>query len=341
MSRGIVVTGGAGFIGSFVVDALLRAFPDRRIVVLDKLTYAARREYLAPALRTGRAELRVGDIADPAAVRAALEDAEFVVHAAAETHVDRAFADPLGFTRTNVLGTQTVIEACRDARVRLLVHVSSDEVYGEVPSGAAAEDAPMAPTNPYAASKAAAEVYVAAAVRAHRLPAIVVRPNNAFGARQFPEKIIPRFCMRLNSGQPLHLHGDGRHVRNYLAVEDLAEAIALLVRRGAPGAAYNVGTTEEYSNLEVARMVCDAFGTDAARVVRFVPDRPYNDRRYAVRADRIAALGWRPRQTLAGRIPQIAAWYAANLHLYAADSIAIAAVGDGGASPTQRSRARR
>ena len=308
----ILITGGAGFVGSHLMEAMAVAFPGHHLVALDKMTYAADRANIAALLSVGRAELVVGDVCDFDLCRRLARDCDLVVHAAAESHVDRSFHSSILFTQTNALGTHTVMEACREAGVPRIVHVSTDEVYGEILTGVRDETGELNPTNPYAASKAAAEMIVNGYRHSFRLPVIVVRANNMFGTRQFPEKLIPHCIMALLEGRKIQLHGDGRHRRHYLAAEDFAEALMLLARKGAMGETYNIGSAEEYANDQVAGMICDAFGVDFASHVEFVANRPFNDRRYGLTWEKAATLGWRPRRSLMRELPALVQWYREN-----------------------------
>jgi UDP-glucose 4,6-dehydratase len=204
------------------------------------------------------------------------------------------------------------MEACRDAGVPRIVHVSTDEVYGEVLSGEINESGELNPTNPYSASKAAAEMIVNGYRHSFKLPVIVVRANNIYGIRQFPEKLIPRCIMSLIDGKKVPLHGDGSNVRHYLAAPDFAAALVLLARRGQINEIYNIGSREEYQNREVVRMLCEEFNTTFEESVQLVCDRPFNDRRYSISWDKISNLGWAPMQSLKRDIPMVVDWYRKN-----------------------------
>jgi dTDP-glucose 4,6-dehydratase len=316
--RKIVITGGAGFIGSHIVEHLAASLEDTRIVVLDKMTYAADFRNLEGLLHAGAIDLVVGDVCDYNLCRKLLDGADLLIHAAAESHVDNSFHSSLLFTQTNVLGTHTVMEAAREAELPKIIHISTDEVYGEIISGAADESAHLNPTNPYSASKAAADMIINGYKHSFNLPVIVVRANNVFGARQYPEKLIPRCCLSVIRGSKIPIHGNGQNLRHYLSAKDLAEAIALVMTDGELHATYNIGASKEYRNVEVAQMVCEAFGVRFDDVVEFVPDRPFNDRRYAVVYDKIKDLGWAPHRHLDAELPTIADWYRANAHRYGA-----------------------
>lgn len=310
--RKILLTGGAGFIGSHICDHICAAFPDSEVIVLDKMTYAADFRYIMDLVGSNRIQLVVGDICDYKLCRKLVEGCDLVVHAAAESHVDRSFHSSILFTQTNALGTHTVMEACRDARVPRIIHVSTDEVYGEILSGDCDEGRSLNPTNPYSASKAAAEMIVNGYIHSFRLPVVIVRANNIFGTRQYPEKLIPRAIMSLLAGEKIPLHGDGSNVRHYLSAHDFAEALILLAHKGVIHEIYNVGAFEEYANRDVVRMICSEFNADYEANVALVSDRPFNDRRYSISWDKISLLGWRPRRLLAKELPGIVEWYRKN-----------------------------
>jgi UDP-glucose 4,6-dehydratase len=312
----IVITGGAGFIGSHIVEHFARTYPTAEIVVLDKMTYAADIRNIFQLMREKRFHLTVGNICDLDTCQRAVQGAHLVIHAAAESHVDNSFGNSLEFTQTNVFGTHCLMEACRHEGVERIIHVSTDEVYGEVLSGTADENALLRPTNPYSASKAAAEMIISGYLRSYKLPVVMVRANNIFGIRQYPEKIIPKFMISLMMGRKLTLHGSGENRRHYLSAWDFAEALDILARFGEVGGCYNIGTVEEYTNMEMASMISALFGLDAEDTVTHVTDRPFNDFRYAVDWSLMASLGWKPKRSLRDELPVLAQWYADNLSRY-------------------------
>ena len=248
----IIITGGAGFIGSHIVEHFVENYPEAEIVVLDKMTYAADIRNLLHLVSDNRIRLMVGDICDLDTCYRAVEGADLVIHAAAESHVDNSFGNSLEFTKTNVVGTHCLMSACRQAKVDKIIHVSTDEVYGEIIDGKADENAPLKPTNPYSASKAGAEMIINGYMRSYNLPVVIVRANNIFGIRQFPEKIIPKFLLSLMTGKPLTIHGNGQNSRHYLCARDFAAALDLLAHKGEIHGYYNIGTTDEYTNLEIS-----------------------------------------------------------------------------------------
>ncbi len=310
--RKILITGGVGFIGSHVTEQVCAAFPKAEVIVLDKMTYAADVHNVLPLIANDRIRLVVGDVCDFELATRVIHGCDLVIHAAAESHVDRSFHNSIVFTRSNTLGTHTIMEACREMKVERVIHVSTDEVYGEVLSGQADENSPLNPTNPYSASKAAAEMIVNGYLHSFKLPVIMVRANNIFGIRQFPEKLIPRAIVSLIAGEKIPIHGTGTNVRHFLAATDFAHALVMLIQRGKTNEIYNIGSPDELPNLDVVRMICKEFGADFDDSVEFVQDRPFNDRRYAISWEKISRLGWRPQHSLPEEMPSIVAWYKEN-----------------------------
>ena len=337
----ILVTGGAGFIGSNFVRWALSGDPRVRIVNLDVLTYAGNLESLADVDQRyggpgeGRYTFVHGDIRDFDGVRRLLRGANAVVHFAAESHVDRSILGPEIFVDTNVKGTLTLLEACRaelaeHPRPFRLVHVSTDEVYGTLgPEGAFSETTPYAPNSPYAASKAAADHLVRAWHETYGLPVLITNCSNNYGPFQYPEKLIPLMVLNAVEGKPLPIYGDGGNVRDWLYVEDHCEGVLLALRRGQVGEKYNIGGGGERTNLQVVDALCAALeaerpaGDNAALARRgirsyaelktLVPDRPGHDRRYAIDARKIRAeLGWSPRHGFEEGLQRTVRWYLAN-----------------------------
>lgn len=313
----IVITGGAGFIGSHIVDHFANAYPDAQITVFDKMTYAADIQNIMHHIESNRIKLLVGDICNLERCYQALQDTDLLIHAAAESHVDNSFGNSMEFSKTNVLGTHALMEAALKIGVPKIIHISTDEVYGEVIEGAVGEDAILDPTNPYSASKAAADMIIQGYKKSFNLPVVTVRSNNIFGIRQFPEKILPKFMLLLMTGQKLTLHGSGENKRHFLAAPDLCKALDLLVHKGTIGEIYNIGTTDEYQNVEVAHMICEVFGLNPDEWITHIEDRPFNDARYAITWEPLTALGWKPEIRLGNEIGKIAHWYMENFKRYA------------------------
>jgi dTDP-glucose 4,6-dehydratase len=302
----VLVTGGAGFIGSHLVDLLLER-SGTNVTVLDKLTYAGTRLNVAHLDNDPRFRFVLGDVAEPSDVVPLVEWADRVVHAAAESFVDRSIEDSRAFVLSNVLGTQVVLEACRELG-RPLVYVSTDEVYGSRADEPFGEDDPMRPRNPYAASKAGGDLLCRSYVVTYGMPVTTVRGTNAYGPRQHPEKAIPTWATAALHGRPVPVYGDGRHRREWLYVRDFARAIGLVLEHGEPGGVYNVGGGTEMTNLELAKRICAYLGADES-LVTFVDDRPGHDLAYGLRWDRLEALGWAPATPFADGLAITLAWY--------------------------------
>jgi dTDP-glucose 4,6-dehydratase len=305
----LLVTGGAGFIGSNLIRWLLGRYPGFRIVNLDKLTYAGNLENLRDVEADPRYEFVKGDIRDRDLVRSLLPRVRAVVHLAAETHVDRSILDAGEFVLTDVYGTFVLLEALRGApQVELFVHVSTDEVYGSRAEGYFRETDPLEPSSPYSASKAGADRLAHAYRVTYGLPVVILRPSNNYGPCQYPEKFIPLFATNALEDKPLPLYGDGRQVRDWLHVEDHCRAIDLVLRRGRPGDVFNVAADNEAVNIDVARRILAVLGKPES-LIKLVQDRPGHDRRYAIDTGRIRALGWRPEVPFDEGLAATVRWY--------------------------------
>jgi dTDP-glucose 4,6-dehydratase len=317
----LIITGGAGFIGSNFVHLVLRERPHWKLVNLDLLTYAGNLENLSAIERDPRYRFVQGDIAEAADVERAFAAARelggatppWVVHLAAESHVDRSIVSGLPFVRTNVLGTQVLLDLARAHGVTRFLHVSTDEVYGSLgATGAFSEETPLAPNSPYSASKAGSDLLARAAFHTHGFPTLITRCSNNYGPWQFPEKLIPLMIANAAEGRELPVYGDGLNVRDWLYVEDHCEALLAVLERGRPGEVYNVGGNNEHPNLEIVRRILAELGRPQS-LIRFVPDRPGHDRRYAIDAGKIRReLGWIPRFPFEVALPRTIAWYGAQ-----------------------------
>ncbi len=308
----LLVTGGAGFIGSHYVRRLLAdpaAGAPAQVTVLDKLTYAGNLANLEPV--SGRFRFVHGDIADAALLAEVLPGHDAVVNFAAETHVDRSIRGAADFVLTNVLGAQTLFEACLRAGVSRVVQVSTDEVYGSIPEGSWTERSLLEPNSPYSAAKAGADLLARAYAVTYGLPVSVTRCSNNYGPYQFPEKLIPLFVTNLLDGLEVPLYGDGGNVRDWLHVEDHCQAVDLVLRAGEPGEVYNVGGGTELTNRALVERLLQACGAGWDRV-RMVPDRPGHDRRYSVDDTKLRALGYRPRVGFEEGLAATVAWYREN-----------------------------
>jgi dTDP-glucose 4,6-dehydratase len=304
----ILVTGGAGFIGSNFVRHVLAAHPDDAVVNLDKLTYAGNLENLRDVERDPRYHFVKGDICDVATVREAMRGVDAVAHFAAETHVDRSNAGADDFLRTNVTGTYALLEAARELKVGRFVAVGTDEVYGSLPQGHSRERDALNPSNPYSASKAAADLLARAYWITHRVPVVITRSSNNFGPYQYPEKVIPLFVTNALEDKPLPLYGDGKNVRDWLYVLDNCAAIDLVLRKGRDGEIYNIGGGAEVENVVLTRQILRLLGKPESFITP-VADRPGHDRRYALDSSKVHGLGWRPAHSFAAALEATVEWY--------------------------------
>ncbi len=311
----VLVTGGAGFIGSNLVRLLLAEREDWQLVTLDKLTYAGNHFTLAGALEHPRHRLVVGDISDAVSVDALFAAGRFdlVLNLAAESHVDRSIAASADFVLTNVLGVQVLLDAARRHAVSRFVQISTDEVYGALgPTGTFTEESPLAPSSPYSSSKAAGDLLCGAWHRTYGMDIRVTRCTNNHGPFQFPEKLIPVVISRALAGLPVPVYGDGRQVRDWIHVEDHCRAILAVAEHGRAGRTYNAGANEEQSNLELVRRILARLGR-SPDLVRFVADRPGHDWRYALDSTRLRdETGWAPRWSLEDGLAATIDWYRAN-----------------------------
>jgi dTDP-glucose 4,6-dehydratase len=306
--RHLLVTGGAGFIGSAYVRYVLTHHPDVRVTVLDKLTYAGNLANLDPVAHYERYRFLRGDIAKRAEVEAALEGCDALVNFAAETHVDRSILDAGAFVTTDVFGSYVLLEAVRALGTERALFVSTDEVYGHVERGASREEDPMLPRSPYAASKAGGEMLVRAYHITYGTPVLVTRGSNTFGPYHFPEKLIPLMITNAIDDQPLPVYGDGRQRRDWLYVDDHAAGIDAILRRGTPGQSYNLGGENERENIEVVRCILELLQKPAS-LIRHVPDRPGHDRRYALDSSKARLLGWQRSRPFEQDLAATVEWY--------------------------------
>jgi dTDP-glucose 4,6-dehydratase len=305
----LLVAGGAGFIGSNYVRRRVETRPEDSVRVLDKLTYAGRLENLE-GLPEDRVEVVVADICDRDAVAAAVQGSDAIVNFAAESHVDRSIHSPGEFIETDVFGTYVLLEAARDGGIRHL-QVSTDEVYGSIEQGSFTESSPLNPSSPYSASKAGGDLIVTAFNHTYGSESLVIRASNNYGPRQHPEKLIPLAVLNCLAGDPVPVYGDGAQVRNWLYVDDFASAIDIVLERGEPGEAYNVGGLDELPNIDVVKRILELTGRDDS-LIDFVADRPGHDRRYSLASTKVEELGWQAEVGFDRGIEQTVAWYRDN-----------------------------
>jgi len=309
--RRLLVTGGAGFIGSAFVRQRLRADPEIGITILDKLTYAGSEENLAEVKDDRRLRFVKGDICDPATVDELSRDADAIVNFAAESHVDRSLINAGAFVQTDVYGTYVLLEAARRHRHQRFLQISTDEVYGEVKDGKSREADALAPRSPYSATKAGAEMLAHAYHTSFGIPTVVTRGSNTYGPHQFPEKIVPLFITNALQDLPLPIYGNGSAVRDYIYVDDHVSAIARILWKGEPGSTYNIATGTQITGVEVADTILRLCGKPAS-LKYFVKDRPGHDYRYALDTHRLRPLGWEAGVQFAEGIRLTVDWYRRN-----------------------------
>eukprot|EP01113_Clastostelium_recurvatum_P046293 TRINITY_DN8099_c0_g1_i1.p1 TRINITY_DN8099_c0_g1~~TRINITY_DN8099_c0_g1_i1.p1 ORF type:complete len:350 (-),score=92.74 TRINITY_DN8099_c0_g1_i1:177-1226(-) len=312
--RGVLVTGGAGFIGSHMVIHLVKKYPGCRVVSFDKLDYCSSERNLDQVKDAPNFKFIKGNIcsADFVAFVLRVEEIDTIIHFAAHTHVDNSFGNSLQFTENNVMGTHQLLEAVRVyGGIRRFIHVSTDEVYGSLDSEGHETSSVLHPTNPYAATKAGAEFLVQAYHKSHAIPTIITRSNNVYGPQQFPEKIVPKFILLLERGKPCPVHGDGSEVRNFLYISDVIAAYDLILHRGTVGETYNIGTSFGLPNLEVARAILREYGLGdrEQEFISFVENRPFNDLRYMINSEKLHRLGWHPAVDWDDGLRETISWY--------------------------------
>ena len=311
--KNLLITGGAGFIGSNFVRYMLREYPGYKLVVFDKLTYAGNLDNLRHAADDPRHAFVRGDIADREAVEQVISDhgIDTIINFAAESHVDRSILAPDAFIQTDVVGTYVLLDAARDNGIERLHQVSTDEVYGSIAEGCFREGDPLEPNSPYAASKAGAELLLRAYHETYGLNTVVTRGSNTFGSYQYPEKIASLFITNAIDEQPLPLYGDGMQVRDWLYVEDHCSGIDVALHRGDPGGVYNLGGGNEQANIDVTRQILALMQKPESLIVP-VQDRPGHDRRYALDCTRLHALGWQPAHSFEDALAATVRWYQEN-----------------------------
>lgn len=313
----LLITGGAGFIGTNFVYHICKTYPDYKVVVIDKLTYAGNLDNIQPLIDAQKIEFVQGDISDEKCINELFSKYTFtkVVNFAAETHVDRSIKEPAQFVQTNIVGTHTLLAACREFNVPRFHHVSTDEVYGDLGDGSTdffTETTPLAPNCPYAAAKASSDLLVRAYFETYNMHVTTSRCSNNYGPYQFPEKLIPFMFNLASQDKPLPLYGDGKNIRDWLYVEDHCEAIDLILHKAAPGAVYNIGGHNEKQNIEIAQLILKFLGKSTS-LITYVEDRKAHDRRYAIDPAKISHdLGWKPKTAFTEGIRKTFDWYNEN-----------------------------
>ncbi|MBI2208869.1 dTDP-glucose 4,6-dehydratase [Candidatus Woesearchaeota archaeon] len=308
----VFITGGAGFMGSNFARHMVKNYPDYEFINYDKLTYAADLRNLKDMENRKNYRFVKGDVCDFKLLVKLLKGVDAIIHLAAESHVDNSIGNSLIFTMSNTYGTHVLLEAARLNNVKRFVHVSTDEVYGDIEKGSFKEDSMLNPNNPYSASKAGAEMIARSYYKTYKMPIIVVRGNNVFGPCQYPEKIIPTFITMLLQGKKVPLHGDGSNIRTYIYADDFSLALETVFGKGVIGEIYNIGTKDERSNIQIAKTLIRKFGKDES-YIDHVKDRPFNDKRYSIDIAKIKALGWKQKHEFGTALDETIGWYKKNV----------------------------
>ncbi|MDA9158868.1 GDP-mannose 4,6-dehydratase [Candidatus Pelagibacter ubique] len=312
----ILITGGAGFIGSHMVEYFFKKFKLANIVVVDKLTYSGKKFFLKEVLKSKRVKFIKSDIVNYKSYESELKNVDCAINVAAESHVDNSFKSSIIFTKTNVLGSHIFFQNCLNHNIKKIVHISTDEVYGEIINGKSSEGDKFDPSNPYSGTKAAAEMIISSYQRyIDPKKILIIRSNNIYGTRQFPEKLIPVTITKLLKNKKIPVHGTGHYERCYLSVFDFSEAVYRLIKNKKSGI-YNVGTASSYKNLEVISEICRILNKNPEEFIKFVKDRPFNDKRYSLDLSKIAATGWEAKKNLFKDLPKIIDWYKKNLNIF-------------------------
>ena len=311
MARRIFVTGGSGFIGSNFIHYMLDKYPNYSVVNFDKLTYAGNQDNLIDVADSPNYDFIHGDICNLNEVAHAMEGCDAVVNFAAESHVDRSIVSSAEFVKTNVLGTQTLLDVAKHYSVSRFLHISTDEVYGSIEKGSFTEKDALRPNSPYSASKAGADLLCRAYHKTHNMPILITRSSNNFGPYQFPEKLIPVLIERARQDLSLPIYGDGLNVRDWIYVEDNCAGIDAVLHKGIVGQVYNLGAGNEVANIDITKMILDILGKPHS-LISFVEDRPGHDRRYSISTEKVAKLGWQPLGEFAAALERTVKWYLDN-----------------------------
>lgn len=311
MSR-FLITGGAGFIGSNLIHYLIKSYRDIEITNLDKLTYAGNLENLKDLENEERYKFIKGDIKDRELVRELLKDKDIVIHLAAETHVDRSILYPEDFIYTDIIGTYILLDEVKNSKIKIFLHVSTDEVYGSIEDGSFSENSPLNPSSPYSASKAGADRLAYSYFKTFSVPVIIVRPCNNYGPYQFPEKFIPLFITNTLEEKDLPIYGDGQNVRDWIFVEDCCKAIEHVLNKGEIGEVYNIGAGQEAKNIDIAKKILQLTEKPES-LLKFVKDRPGHDRRYSLDWSKIRSFGWYPKVGIEKGLEITVNWYKKNI----------------------------
>ena len=312
----IIITGGCGFIGSHLSEYIYKTYKKSKIIIIDKITYAANKKNISDIINSKRVKFVKDDICNFKKLLNHTKNADVLIHVAAESHVDNSYNLNDNFIMTNVLGTKNVVEVCKINKIKKIIHVSTDEIYGEIHKSSYKEDSKFNPSNPYSSSKAAAEMIINGYIHSYNLPIIIIRANNIFGYRQHPEKLIAGCCWSFLKKKKFPIHGSGLQKRSFLYIKDFCTAIGKILKKGKLKEIYNIGSPFEYRNIDVVKLIAKINNLDFQKYSYHVKDRPFNDFRYSINFNKIKKLKWKPKYTLEDKIIEINNWYKKNINNY-------------------------
>lgn len=312
----IFISGAAGFIGSHLTDFLYKKYPSAHFILFDKITYAANKRYLKNIINSKRVKFVKKDLIDFVSLIKILKGVDLAINVAAESHVDNSFGNSLLFTKTNTLGTHSFLESCRINKVKKIIHISTDEVYGENNGTAFSEERFLNPTNPYSASKAGADMIANSYIHSYKMPINIIRANNIFGTRQYPEKLISKTIYNFLTKKKMTIHGDGNYYRHYLAVEDFCEGIFSIIKKGKKFEIYNIASDDFYKITDVIKLIANYLNVNYQKNITFIKNRPFNDKIYKINCEKIKKLKWSTTIKLKDQIGFLCNWYKNNLNTF-------------------------
>ncbi len=316
MYKKILITGGAGFIGSNLTEKIFSTFKNSKIHIVDKLNYAGKKSFLKKIINNRRVFFHKVDICNYSKMIKLTKNVDLAINVAAESHVDRSFSNSFNFTKTNTYGAHIFFETCKINSVKKIIQLSTDEVYGEIKFGKHFETDNLCPTNPYAGSKAAAEMILNSYNKSFKTKILTVRANNIYGARQYPEKIIPYAILSLMKNKKVKIHGNGEQKRCFLHVDDFSNGVILLIKKGKFGEIYNIGHSKEYKIIDLVNIICKKMNKSKKKCFQFVKDRPFNDCRYYISSRKIIKLGWKKTKNFEKEISNLIVWYTKNYKVF-------------------------
>ena len=311
--KSFFITGAAGFIGSHICEHISLNFPNAKIYALDKLTYAGNKKFLNKLLKKKQFKFVKSDIIDSKRYIKYLNSIDCAINVAAESHVDNSFSNSINCTKTNAYGAHIFLQNCINKKVKKIIHISTDEVYGDKIKGSSKEGDKLNPTNPYSASKAAAEMIINSYKYVYKKNIIIVRANNIYGTRQYPEKLIPICIIKSLNNKEIPIHGNGKNIRHFLSVHDFCRGLVMIIKKTKKGT-FNIGSNEKFSNIQIAKKIQKIIGNK--NFIKHVKDRPFNDTRYSISSNKIKKLGWKTKDNLFKQLPEMILWYKKNQKVF-------------------------